>query len=74
MNKFTEILQRYFYRHSERLSQHAETTGEEARLILKDNFCSQPKSILKDNVKIFHFENLYSKLIIGFNFAFTQLI
>ena len=74
MNKFTEILQRYFYRHSERLSQHAETTGEEARLILKDNFCSQPKSILKDNVKTFHNEIPYSKLIIDLDFSFTQLI
>ena len=57
-----------------RLGQRAVTTADEARLILKPNFCCQPKSILKDNVKIFHSENLYSKLIIGTNFAFTQLI
>jgi hypothetical protein len=57
--KFTEILQIYFYRHSMRLGQRDVTTADEARLILKPNFCCQPKSILKDNVKIFHSENPY---------------
>ena len=42
-----------------RLGQRAVTTADEARLILKPNFCCQPKSILKDNVKIFHSENPY---------------
>ena len=56
---FTEILKIYFYRHSMRLGQRAVTTADEARLILKPNFCCQPKSILKDNVKIFHSENPY---------------
>ena len=55
-----------------RLGQRAVTTADEARLILKPNFCCQPKSILKDNVKIFHSESPHSTFIIGFYFAFTS--
>ena len=32
--KFTEMLQRYVYRHSKRISQRADTTAEEERLIV----------------------------------------
>ena len=56
-----------------RLGQRAVTTADEARLILKPNFCCQPKSILKDNVKIFHSANSYSGIIIGFYFAFLLI-
>ena len=52
----------------------AVTTADEARLILKPNFSSQTESILLEIIKTFYSENSYSKLIIGFDFAFTQLI
>ena len=74
--RFTEIIKIYFYRHSMRLGQRATavTTADEARLILKPNFSSQTESILLEIIKTFYSENSYSKLIIGFKFAFTQLI
>ena len=81
MNKYfgkcTEICIKYFCRHSERLSQHAETKAAEARSVLKTQFLLSANildyhdfQIFKYELNIFHSDNPHSKPYVRLFFNF----
>ena len=80
--QFAEILEKYIHRHSERLSQHAETKAAEARSVLKTKFLLSANILdyhilqaLKYELKLFHSDNQHSKPYVWlfFNFHSTFL-
>ena len=76
--QFAEILEKYVHRHSERLSQHAETKAAEARLIPETYLLLSANIIncqnwhdLKYEVKMFILIINIPKLMFGLSFNLT---